>query len=228
MTNILLIDDDKEFCQLLKEFFDTEDMNVTFAHDGKSGVDAVLKGHSDAVVLDIMMPPPNGIEVLKQVRPQSNVPIIMLTARGEDIDRIVGLELGADDYLSKPCNPRELLARIRAVLRRTQASNTDQPEIINVGVVALDTGTRTVTVEGELVELTSTQFSVLEQLMRNAGKVITKQELTEKVLDRKLDSFDRSIDMHVSNIRKMLNRSSEKKHINTIRNVGYQFILEQE
>lgn len=228
MTNILLIDDDKEFCQLLKEFFETEDMKVTFAHDGKSGVDAVLKNLSDVVILDIMMPPPNGIEVLKQVRPKSNVPIIMLTARGEDIDRIVGLELGADDYLSKPCNPRELLARIRAVLRRTQALNTANPEIINVGIVALDTGTRTVTVEGKLVELTSTQFSVLEQLMRNAGKVITKEELTEKVLDRKLDSFDRSIDMHVSNIRKILNRGSDKKYIKTIRNVGYQFVLEQE
>ena len=227
MVNILLIDDDKEFCELMKEFFVTEGMGVTFAHDGKSGIDAVLKEHSDVVVLDIMMPPPNGIEVLKHVRPKSNVPIIMLTARGEDVDRIVGLELGADDYISKPCNPRELLARIRAVLRRTQVAKSKSPEVINVGPVALDTGARTVRVEGQLVDLTSTQFSVLEQLIRNAGKVITKKELTEKVLDRKLDAFDRSIDMHVSNIRKLLNHSSDKKLIKTIRNVGYQFVLEQ-
>ncbi|CAH1205315.1 DNA-binding transcriptional dual regulator CpxR [Candidatus Nitrotoga sp. BS] len=228
MTTILLIDDDKEFCLLLKEFFKIEDMEVTFAHDGKAGIEAMQAARHDVVVLDIMMPPPNGIEVLKKVRPQSNVPIIMLTARGEDIDRIVGLELGADDYLSKPCNPRELLARIRAVLRRTQLSNTEQPEVINAGQVTLNTGTRTITVNGKLIELTSTQFSVLEQLMRHAGKVITKEDLTEKVLDRKLDSFDRSIDMHVSNIRKVLNRNSEIQHIKTIRNVGYQFVLEQE
>ncbi len=228
MPNILLIDDDKEFCQLLGEFFKTENIQVTFAHDGKMGINTILAGQNDVVVLDIMMPPPNGIEVLKKVREQSNVPIIMLTARGDDVDRIVGLELGADDYLAKPCNPRELLARIHAVLRRTRLPKYEQPEVITIGDLVLDTGTRKVTVDGELLELTSTQFSVLEQLMRHAGNVISKEELTEIVLNRKLDAFDRSIDMHVSNIRKLLKEVSGKQPIKTIRNVGYQFILDQQ
>lgn len=226
MANILLIDDDKEFCQLLGEFFKTENIQVTFAHDGKTGINTILAGQNDVVVLDIMMPPPNGIEVLKKVREQSNVPIIMLTARGDDVDRIVGLELGADDYLAKPCNPRELLARIHAVLRRTRLPKYEQLEVITIGDLVLDTGTRKVTVDGELLELTSTQFSVLEQLMRHAGNVISKEELTEIVLNRKLDAFDRSIDMHVSNIRKLLKEVSGKQPIKTIRNVGYQFILD--
>lgn len=228
MANILLIDDDKEFCQLLGEFFKTENIQVTFAHDGKTGINTILAGQNDVVVLDIMMPPPNGIEVLKKVREQSNVPIIMLTARGDDVDRIVGLELGADDYLAKPCNPRELLARIHAVLRRTRLPKYEQPEVITIGDLVLDTGTRKVTVDSELLELTSTQFSVLEQLMRHAGNVISKEELTEIVLNRKLDAFDRSIDMHVSNIRKLLKEVSGKQPIKTIRNVGYQFILGQQ
>ncbi len=228
MANILLIDDDKEFCQLLGEFFKTENIQVTFAHDGKTGINTILAGQNDVVVLDIMMPPPNGIEVLKKVREQSNVPIIMLTARGDDVDRIVGLELGADDYLAKPCNPRELLARIHAVLRRTRLPKYEQPEVIAIGDLVLDTGTRKVTVDDELLELTSTQFSVLEQLMRHAGNVISKEELTEIVLNRKLDAFDRSIDMHVSNIRKLLKEVSGKQPIKTIRNVGYQFILDQQ
>ena len=227
MPNILLIDDDREFCELLKEFFEIEGISITFAHDGKSGIDAIMTRNVDVVILDVMMPPPNGIEVLKQVRPRSTIPIIMLTARGEDIDRIIGLELGADDYLAKPCNPRELLARIRAILRRTQQSPSSQPEIFNIGDISLDSGTRNAAVAGVSVELTSTQFNVLEELMRHAGKVITKEELTEKVLDRKLDAYDRSIDMHVSNIRKILNQHSKKQHIKTIRNVGYQFVLEQ-
>ena len=227
MPNILLIDDDREFCELLKEFFEIEGISITFAHDGKSGIDAIMTRNVDVVILDIMMPPPNGIEVLKQVRPRSTIPIIMLTARGEDIDRIIGLELGADDYLAKPCNPRELLARIRAILRRTQQSPSSQPEIFNIGDISLDSGTRNAAVAGVSVELTSTQFNVLEELMRHAGKVITKEELTEKVLDRKLDAYDRSIDMHVSNIRKILNQHSKNQHIKTIRNVGYQFVLEQ-
>lgn len=228
MANILLIDDDKEFCLLLGEFFKTENIQVTFAHDGKTGINTILAGQNDVVVLDIMMPPPNGIEVLKKVREQSNVPIIMLTARGDDVDRIVGLELGADDYLAKPCNPRELLARIHAVLRRTRLPKYEQPEVITIGDLVLDTGTRKVTVDSELLELTSTQFSVLEQLMRHAGNVISKEELTEIVLNRKLDAFDRSIDMHVSNIRKLLKEVSGKQPIKTIRNVGYQFILGQQ
>lgn len=225
MSSILLVDDDIEFCQLLKEFFELENMEVQFAHDGASGIDAILAGGSDVVVLDIMMPPPNGIEVLKAVRETSAIPIIMLTARGEDVDRIIGLELGADDYLPKPCNPRELLARIRALLRRTQSQSTSGGAVLSVDNITLNAANRTINANGTLIELTSTQFDVLKELMKNAGSVISKDQLTETVLGRKLEPFDRSLDMHVSNIRKVLFRVTGKQYIKTVRNVGYQFIV---
>ena len=228
MSRILLVDDDVEFCQLLKEFFELEGMEVKFAHDGAAGIDAILAGDSDVVVLDIMMPGPDGIEVLKAVRETSTIPIIMLTARGEDVDRIIGLELGADDYLPKPCNPRELLARIRALLRRTKSHSTNGSPVLKVDNITLNAANRTIEVNDTTIELTSTQFDVLKQLMKNAGTVLSKESLMETVLGRKLEPYDRSLDMHVSNIRKVLFKVTGKQYIKTIRSVGYQFVVEAE
>lgn len=183
----------------------------------------------DLVVLDVMLPGINGLDVLRNLRRGSNVPVLMLTARGEDVDRIVGLELGADDYLPKPFNPRELLARMRAVMRRAPFSggqvDTEQPALpgpLVVADVVLDPGTRTVSRAGELVELTTVEFSLLEVLMRSAGRVVSRDDLVRLVLSRAFDPYDRSIDVHVSNIRRKLGQAvGAGQRIKAIRGVGY-------
>ena len=180
-----------------------------------------------------MLPGLNGFEVLRRIRAKSRIPVLLLTARGEDVDRIVGLEIGADDYLPKPFNPRELVARIRAILRRTRSmekSGTPTPsEILRVGDVELDSGTRIVLLKGQPVELTSVEFGLLQVLLREAGQVVPRERLTDMVLSRKFSPFDRSIDMHVSKIRKKLGDSdSNSDHIKTVRGVGYIFARPQE
>jgi len=216
------VDDDTELCALLGEFLNREGFEVECEHDGPSGLERALKGGADLVVLDVMLPGMDGFEILRQLRPQSKTPVIMLTARGEDVDRIVGLELGADDYLPKPFNPRELTARIRAILRRyyepRQATATSR---IEVNGVALDPRTRQVTVDGKALDLTTFEFDILEILMRSAGHVLSRDALMENFYNRKATPFDRSIDMHISHLRKKLGRGDSQ--IKTIRGVGYQF-----
>ncbi|HZR55909.1 MAG TPA: response regulator transcription factor [Terriglobales bacterium] len=226
VDKILVIDDDVELCTLVAEYLEPEGFHVEAIHDGRVGLERALNGDQLLVVLDVMLPGMNGFDVLRQIRNTSKIPVLLLTARGEDVDRIVGLEIGADDYLPKPFNPRELVARIRAVLRRTQGSdkNDDVPDVVRVGDVELDPATRTVTQNGKEVELTSVEFNLLQVLLREAGRVVTREHLVDAVLGRKFSPFDRSIDMHVSKVRKKLGDSdSGTDHIKTVRGVGYIF-----
>jgi two-component system response regulator CpxR len=218
---ILLIDDDVELCGLLTEFLKREGFTLECEHDGKRGLDRAARGEHDIVLLDVMLPSLDGFEILRGLRKHSKVPVIMLTARGEDVDRIIGLELGADDYLPKPFNPRELAARIRAILRRLEARPEAPGSRLEVNGVTLDPGSRQVLTAGKPVELTTFEFDILEMLMRSAGRVLSRDALMENMYNRKSTPFDRSIDMHISHLRKKL----ETAHplIKTIRGVGYQF-----
>src|SRR2546430_2023041 len=201
---MLLIDDDIELCSLIDELLRREGFEVRIEHDGSRGLERALSGQSDLIVLDVMLPGIDGFEVLKRLRQSSMVPVLMLTARGEDVDRIVGLELGADDYLPKPFNPRELVARIRAILRRIEAKAPAGARRIQVHGVALDPGSRQVFRNGNPVEMTTLEFDILEALIRAAGRVVSRDELMESLYNRKATAFDRSIDMHVSHLRKKL------------------------
>lgn len=216
-----MIDDDAELCALLGEYLKREGFTVECRHDGRSGLARAVEGVFDLVVLDVMLPELDGFEVLRRLRAKSRLPVLMLTARGEDVDRIVGLELGADDYLPKPFNPRELTARIRAILRRAQLPASQQGKIEVNGVV-LDPGARSVEVDGRPVELTTLEFDILELLMRAAGRVLSRDALMEHLYNRKATPFDRSIDMHVSHLRRKLEAS--RPLIKTVRGVGYQFL----
>lgn len=224
MTRVLLVDDDKELGQMLAEYLQPEGFDVNLAHDGAEGAERALAGDYDVVVLDIMMPVLNGLDALREIRKHSEVPILMLTAKGDDIDRIVGLELGADDYLPKPCNPRELVARLRAILRRSSKARSGS-EVIRLGELELRCADRSVLWQGRSLPLTSTEFSLLEALARQAGRVVDKEELSQLALSRPLGRYDRSIDMHMSNLRRKLGEDAEgRSPILTVRNRGYQFI----
>lgn len=215
-----MVDDDVELCSLLAEFLRREGFQVDSEHEGRRGLERILQGQHDLLVLDVMLPGMDGFEILRQLRRKSKVPVIMLTARGEDVDRIVGLELGADDYLAKPFNPRELSARIRAILRRVDGASTPGNRVEVNGVV-LDPGARRVTVDGSAVELTTLEFDVLEMLMRSAGRVLSRDALMEALYQRKATPFDRSMDMHISHLRRKL--ETGRSLIKTVRGVGYQF-----
>jgi two-component system, OmpR family, response regulator CpxR len=230
VDRILVIDDDVELCSLVGEYLEPEGFEIEAVHDGNRGLDRALAGEHLLVVLDVMLPGMNGFDVLRRIRNTSRIPVLLLTARGEDVDRIVGLEIGADDYLPKPFNPRELVARIRAVLRRTQAGekadrgDAQIPEVVHVGDIELDPATRIVLQDGKSVDLTSVEFNLLHVLLREAGRVVTREHLVDSVLGRKFSPFDRSIDMHVSKVRKKLGDSdSSSDHIKTVRGVGYIF-----
>jgi two-component system response regulator CpxR len=219
---ILIADDDIELCELLREYLQQEGFDVRLAHDGEQALREARMPGLDAMVLDIMMPAKSGTEVLKALRADSALPVIMLTARGEDLDRILGLELGADDYLPKPCNPRELVARIRAVLRRSGGSMI--PGLVKVEDLQLDPGSRELRRAGERVELTSTEFSVLQALLQKPGEVVSKRDLYLAALGREPVRYDRSIDMHVSNLRRKLGPSPVgRARIETVRGIGYQY-----
>jgi len=220
-VHILLVDDDTELTSLLGEFLRREGFTVDSEHEGNRGLAHAQQPGLDLVVLDVMLPGIDGFEILKRLRATSKVPVMMLTARGEDVDRIVGLELGADDYLPKPFNPRELAARIRAVLRRYEPRLPAVGGRVEVGGVLLDPGTRQVIASGAPVELTTFEFDILELLMRNAGHVLSRDTLMENFYNRKATPFDRSIDMHISHLRKKLENGDAL--IKTIRGVGYQF-----
>ncbi|PWU06461.1 MAG: DNA-binding response regulator [Terriglobia bacterium] len=219
--HVLLIDDDAELCSLLGEFLKREGFTVDCEHEGNAGLAKALAGAAELIVLDVMLPGMDGFEILRRIRQQSRIPVIMLTARGEDVDRIVGLEMGADDYLPKPFNPRELAARIRAILRRYEKRPAAASGRVEVNGVTLDPGTREVLVDGRHVELTTFEFDILDMLMRSAGRVLSRDALMENFYNRKATPYDRSIDMHVSHLRKKLERGSTL--IKTIRGVGYQF-----
>ncbi len=223
MSRVLLVDDDDVLTELLTEYLSSEGLEVNRMPDGESGVHEILNNEYDVVVLDSMMPKMNGLDVLKTVRVQSKIPVIMLTAKGDDIDRIIGLEMGADDYVPKPCQPRELLARINAILRRAQQGNDANvaSNTISASGVTLYPAKRQATIGDRSLELTSTEFNLLEVLMRHAGQVVSKENLSQEALDRRLAKFDRSIDVHISSIRHKLGDSAL---IQTVRGLGYLFV----
>lgn len=221
---ILIADDDKELCELLREYLGQEGLEVRLAHDGEQALSESRRPGLDAMVLDIMMPRMNGIEVLRILRTESDLPVIMLTARGEDLDRIIGLELGADDYLAKPANPRELLARIRAILRRSKSRST--VATLKIDNLVLNQGARELHRDGDLIDLTSTEFSIIQLLLQRSGEVVEKKDLYLAALGREPVAYDRSIDMHVSNLRKKLGPASDgTERIETIRGIGYLYRL---
>jgi two-component system response regulator CpxR len=226
--NILLVDDDEELCALLRRYLERELFKVTALHTADEGLTEALSGRYQAVVLDIMLPGGNGLEILAGIRKRSELPVIMLTAKGDEMDRIEGLEIGADDYIPKPCNPRELSARLRSILRRGR-SNAVASSSVQLDELTIDFDQHQVSRDGEVIDLTVTEFNILSVLARDAGKVVDKNRLAEQSMQRSLTLFDRSLDMHLSNLRKKLgpNRDGEAR-IKTIRGVGYMYIPEEE
>jgi len=224
MSRVLIIDDDEELCELVSEYLTVEGFETECVHDGESGLNKAVSGDYDLAILDVMLPKMNGFDVLRKLREESKLPVLMLTARGDDRERIVGLEIGADDYLPKPFNPRELVARLRAILRRIHSETGDQipAEKIQVEGLELSPSSRSVRLGGGEVTLTSVEFDLLTALVREAGKVVKKEDLSENVLERSLSPYDRSLDMHISNLRKKLGiRPDGSERIKTIRSVGY-------
>jgi len=226
-NRVLIIDDDVELCRLLVERLQPEGFGIETSHNGQIGLKRAAAGLHDLIVLDLMLPGMSGLDVLRNLRSRSSVPVLILTARGDDVDRIVGLENGADDYLPKPFNPRELVARIRAILRRA-SRDTGSSSLLVVDSVRLEPSALKVWVHEAEVSVTSVEFSLLEALMRNAGQVMTREDLTERVLGRKLGPFDRVIDVHVSNLRKKLGRFSSEELIKAVRGAGYLFVARSE
>ncbi len=223
MPRVLLIDDDQELCEMLGEYLATEGFEVAAAHDGVSGTARAREGGWDALVLDLMMPGMNGFDVLRALRPEIATPVLMLTARGEDVDMVVGLELGADDYVAKPANPRVLVARLRALLRRGAGQ---EPGPRRVGDLILDPAARTVSVAGRAVELTGAELNLLELLVRNAGSVVSKDVLAREGLGRALLPFDRRVDTHISQIRRKLGPLADgAPRIRAVRGSGYQYLV---
>jgi len=223
-TKILVIDDDRELCESLRDYLGAEGFTVEAAHDGEEGAQRALEGPWGLIVLDVMLPKLNGFDVLRRIRSGSETPVLMLTARGDEIDRIVGLEMGADDYLPKPFNPRELVARLRAIQRRaaSAALAVPAPESLLAGDILLDPGTRSVSRAGVKIDVTSVEFSVLEVLLRMAGTVISREELCLQALGRRLSYQDRSIDVHVSSLRKKLGPAEGGgERIKSVRGIGY-------
>jgi two-component system response regulator CpxR len=229
-ASILVIDDDAELCALVSRFLEAAGYQVQTTHRSEDGVELVLFGEFDLVVLDVMLPGLDGFEVLRRVRAKSNTPVLMLTARGDDLDRILGLEIGADDYLAKPFNPRELAARVRAILRRATLARTDGTSAtaspIKIGDVELNAGARTVKCGNQMLSLTTVEFDLLEKLMKSAGRVMEREELTKEVLGREFSPFDRSIDTHVWNLRKKIGTHTDgTERIKGIRGIGYLYAL---
>ncbi len=223
-ASILIIDDDRELCSLLTDFLVLEGFRVAAVHDGAEAVSHCREQHYDAIVLDVMLPGLQGLEVLRRLREFSATPMLMLTARGEDTDRIVGLEMGADDYLPKPCNPRELAARLRAILRRVEAREPQAvTSEIRVGETSVVAASRRATYAGHDLQLTSAEFNVLHLLLSRAGTVVDKDTLCREALGRPLSAYDRSIDVHVSKIRRKLAVHGGDDLIVSVRGVGYQF-----
>lgn len=223
MSHILLIDDDLGLAELLAQLLELEGFTLTLAHDGQTGLQLALTQTFDLILLDVMLPQLNGFEVLKALRAKKQTPVLMLTARGDEIDRVVGLEIGADDYLPKPFNDRELIARIKAIIRRThQQIDEQQQSVLEFADIKLDPSRQEVICQEQLLILTGTEFSLLYHMIQHSGEVLSKDSLSEKVLGKKLMPFDRSLDMHLSNLRKKLpERSDGRPRVKTLRGKGY-------
>ncbi|MEH6627433.1 MAG: response regulator transcription factor [Motiliproteus sp.] len=230
MNRILLVDDDKELCQLLQEFLELEGFAVDVCYDGQSALNKAPLQPYDVIVLDVMMPKLNGFDTLRELRTESNTPVLMMTARGEEIDRIVGFEMGADDYLPKPCSPRELVARLKAIIRRVglEKTGTDtlpQSDYLCVGDLKLSTSSHRVTRGDTTLELTHTEFNLLQILMQRVGELVSKEDLNRKALNKQLGPFDRSIDMHMSNLRRKIGAYDDgSSRIKTVRGMGYMLL----
>jgi two-component system response regulator CpxR len=222
--HVLLIDDDVELTTLMREFFVEQGMELSVAHDGTQGLAKALAGEFDIVLLDGMLPQLDGIEVLRQLRRRSPVPVIMLTARGAPADRIEGLDTGADDYLTKPFGPEELVARIRAVMRRSTTSAQSKPDSLEIGALRIDPAARLASLRGKSVAITGAQFDILEYLMRHAGRAVSRDELTSVLHQRESTPFERWLDVHISQLRKKVEADGEER-IHTVRGVGYMFRL---
>jgi len=224
MDHILIVDDDTQLAGLLREYLQGEGLQVSLAHDGEAGVKLALDLQPDLVVMDVMMPGTDGITALRHLRERSSMPVLMLTAKGDDVDRIVGLELGADDYVPKPCTPRELLARVRAILRRHRAG-VQAPDLqaeVVAGDLAMHPARRSATFAGETLNLTGAEFGLLLVLARAAGAVVSKADLSEQGLGRPLARYDRSIDVHVSSIRNKLGKRDDgESRVRAVRGQGY-------
>jgi DNA-binding response OmpR family regulator len=225
LVPILLVDDDVKLCRLIREYLEPLGYAVTAAHTGPEGLEAAAQGQFSAVILDIMLPGMNGFDVLRTLRAKSNVPVLMLTGRGEEADRIVGLELGADDYLPKTFSTRELLARLRATIRRSNASSAPEesrePEVV-VGELRIDPEARRAVLSGQALPLTAVEYDLLLSLAKAAGRIRTREQLLNEVADRNFDVFDRSIDVHISSLRKKLGDDSRSpRFIVTVRSAGY-------
>jgi DNA-binding response OmpR family regulator len=220
MNSLLIIDDDVELCALLIERLAEDGFDLSAVHNGIDGLELANNGSYSLVILDVMLPRMGGIDVLKQLRARSSVPVLMLTARGDDIDRIIGLEVGADDYLPKPFNPRELVARIKAILRRMDERRTGL-EKFTAGDILIDTSLREAYVGDRPLPLTTIEFDLLEVLVRNPGRALSREYLTSVALGRKLGAFDRTIDVHISNLRRKLDEHPGIQRIKTIRGSGY-------
>lgn len=229
MEKVLIIDDDVTLCELLAEYLAGEGFSVATVHDGPAGVSRALTGHWDVIVLDVMLPGMNGFDVLKRIQARSSVPVLMLTARGEDTDTVLGLELGANDYVAKPCSPRVLVARLRNLLRHRSDSTGDAvPMRRQVGDVLLDMTTRRVEVAGRAIELTGAEFNLLALLLGHAGEVVSREVLAEKGLGRPLQAYDRRIETHMVQVRKKLGPQSDgSPRIKTVRGAGYQYVSDQ-
>jgi two-component system response regulator CpxR len=227
VDRVLIIDDDAALCRLLVERLGSEAFSLDAVYDGVRGLERALSGEHALVILDLMLPGLSGLDVLRRLRAQSQIPVLILTARGEDVDRIIGLEIGADDYLPKPFNPRELIARMRAILRRT-ARPAIQAGPLAVEDIRLDPSAREAWKDDAPLHLTSIEFTLLETLLRDAGRILSRERLTEAVLGRKLGAFDRVIDVHVSNLRKKLGPARDGERIKGVRGSGYLYVVRTE
>jgi DNA-binding response OmpR family regulator len=224
-ARLLVVDDDVDLCKLVSDYLEAEGFKVDAVHSGSAGQDAALEGSYELIILDVMLPDKKGFEVLKEIRAHGHSPVLMLTAKGDEFDRVLGLELGADDYLSKPFSPRELLARIGAILRRSgwqSEGSTLRPPVMRFGDLELDPSARAVSRAGEVLHLTSAEYDILRLFIGSPGQVLTREKLVEEVLDRKFSPFDRSIDLHISNLRKKLGSHADgTERIRSVRGIGY-------
>ena len=223
---LLIVDDDRDLCHLVAQYLEPEGFTLTAVHTGSEGIRSALGGNQELIVLDVMLPDKKGFDVLREIRARVRTPVLMLTAKGDEFDRILGLELGADDYLPKPFSPRELIARISAILRRSgwqsEGSSASRPPVIRSGDIELDLATRTVLKTGQALKLTSAEFDLLRAFFEAPGQVLTRESLVEHVLDRKFSPFDRSIDLHISNLRRKLGPQSDGgERIRSVRGIGY-------
>ncbi len=228
MHNILIIDDDQELCSMLSDYFSPEGFTVETLHDAKTGLESALSSPCELVILDVCLPDRSGFEVLKELREKSHLPVLMLTGRGDSVDRVVGLELGADDYMPKPFVPRELLARVRALLRRTKMTQGGRPHMVSGRLqaddVVLDVGKRAAMLKGEELPLTNVEFTILHLFLQSRGNLVSREDLSQMALGREFTPYDRSIDVHISNLRRKLGPAPDGgRRITTLRGAGYIF-----